>query len=297
MSAMGIVADIAQSSAKFSDPGLQNNALNAINRQVAFDMHNFTIEFGVAFDADPKVGIGGAPSSPQAWRIGIVQNLLFEHLYYKFENGQVFEKDWRDAAIDYKEGTVATPFFGDAQRETGKLRQITVADVWLTSRGYGETTNSAGVIVDNAPSSFNMWDEPSGGCRLRLKDGSMIKRVEKVLTFQTWLIATPKPAAQGKIGGSVEVLAHVPVFSLVFWLETTKPKKPITTSLETPPYDWGMFGDAGLVDAKRINRKVTGLGSVPDVKPKAGDGGKKPVLSGVTANDRANAFLTNNGLQ
>src|SRR5262245_18056469 len=125
MSAMEIVADIAHSSARCSDPGVQKDALNAINLQVAFDMHNFTIEFGVSFDPDPKAGIGGAPSAPQAWRIGIVQNLLFEHLYYKFENGQVFEKNWRDAAIDYKEGTVATPFFGDAQRESGKLRQIT----------------------------------------------------------------------------------------------------------------------------------------------------------------------------
>jgi hypothetical protein len=298
---MGIVADINRSEIKFSDPGVPYGALDPIHRQVTYDMQNFTIAFGVSFDPDPKKGIGGAPADPDLWRIGIVQNVLFHHLHVEYENKNVFEKVWRDPVLDFKVGTIDKPFFGDAELTADRLKQRTVADVWVTPQGYGELLNpynKSGVATNNLPDSFNLWDEPAGGANLRFKDGSMIKRLEKVVSFQTWLVAKTKVDNNGRIADRVEVLAHIPVFSLAFWLETTPaPKKKIATSLDVPPYDWAMFGKNGFLDPKKMDRKKTGFGDSPDVKPALGNGGKMPVLFGMSGNERANAYLTDNDLQ
>jgi carbamoyl-phosphate synthase large subunit len=60
--------------------------------------------------------------------------------------------------------------FGDAELAAGKMKQQTVADVWVTPQGYGELLNpynASGVSTNNKPDLFNMWDEPAGGANLR----------------------------------------------------------------------------------------------------------------------------------
>jgi hypothetical protein len=301
---MGILADLSRSKIKFDDPGTPYEALNAIARQVAFDMHNFAITFAIGFDPDPKQGIGGAPAEAELWRVGIIQNVLFEHLYYEYEGGKIFQTDWKDAAVDIVTRDdkiyLNKPFYNNPDFSPGRAPQRPAADIWYTAQGFGELLNPnspTGVAVNNRPDTFNIWDEPAGGAKL-FKDGAMIRRIEKVLSFQTWLIAKSKVQDKGAIADKIEVIAHIPVFSLAFWLETTPGKGwKAKTSLDVPTYDWAMFGTSGFFDPKAFNRKKTGFGNVPAVMPKSGSGGRQPVLLGPTANDRANKFMTDNGLQ
>jgi hypothetical protein len=307
---MGIVADIHRSMVKFGDPLIPRDALNSINRQVAFDMHSFTITFGIYFNPEPKIGIGGLPQNEQLWTVGIVQNVLFQYLYIEYESRKVFTKTWKDPVLDYVDGSRSKPFYGDPPLVPTNLTRRPVAEIIYTSKGYRESAARGGTF-DNKPDTLDMWDEPAGGSALRFQ-GSMIRRIEKVISFQAWLVATTKePLLAGFhpivrdlhplrniniIVDRPEVLAHVPVFTLVFWLDT-KPKKAYKDSFDVPEYNYGMFVEEGFVDPKRINRAKSGIQSSPIIKPILGNGGRMPVLVGASGNERANAFLTENGLQ
>ena len=147
---MGILVDMSRAKAKFSDPAYQWGALSNFSGQVQFDMHSFEIEFGASFDPDPTRGVGGASQEPELWRIGIVQNVLFEHIHLEYEGGKIFKTAFKDAAPDYKEGTMSKPFYGDPEATPGRLKQRPAADIWLTAQGYGELlspSSASGVAI------------------------------------------------------------------------------------------------------------------------------------------------------
>ena len=289
---MGIVVDINRSEVKFKDPLLLYDPMNVITNQILFDPHSFTIKFGISFDPDPTKGFGGAPPEAELWRIGLVQNVLFERLNFEYENKQIFKIEFEKPAPDFIPGSFSKPFYADPVLVPTRQNERPVSDIWLTSQGYGELLNpydASGVAINNKPDALDMWDQPSGGTRLKLKDGSMISRIEKVVSFQTWLVA--------KTESKTEVLAHVPAFSLVFWFETTPAKtdKP-KYSFDTPAFRYGVFGTNGIFGSKKIDRTRTGIGDSPTLKPALGNGGRNPVMFGQAAVERGNDFLDAYGL-
>src|SRR5262249_46334293 len=141
------------------------------------------------------------------------------------------------------------------------------------SDGYGElmSANSrTGVAVTNDAKTVEMIDQPRFGARMRFR-GGVIRKAERIISFRCWLIA--------KMLGKVTVLAYVPTFSIVFWLETQP--LPNQLSIDAPPFSFGFYGTAGI--ERRVNR-VAGLSATIPLKEGAGD--KSPVLDGQTANDR-----------
>lgn len=286
---MGIVVDLQRSDITIKDPLFPHDAMDAMHNQVGFDMHSFMIAFGVAFDADPKKGVGGAPADADLWRIGIVQNVMYQMLNFEYENNNKFTVEFKTPAVDIVDGTFSKPFYADPV--FGRTRRNTrpVSDIWFTSQGYGELLSpisANGVATNNKPDSLDMWDEPSTGVKMRLNDGSLITRIEKVVSFQTWLVA--------KTGGNIQVLAHAPPFSLAFWIDTL-PSTSSTRDLSffTPKFKSGFFAQKGIWSAKTVSRTASGS---PIVQPALGNGGKTPVLSGQSAGERAVAWIKSKGI-
>jgi len=291
---MGIVADLRNTTVNFRNPK-KDVPMLAISNIFLCVQHAFDMTFSFTFDPDPRKGVGGSPKVRELWQVGIVQNVLFGMYNFEYDDGSRFKIEFPNAVLDSGASVVYLPFYNDPVRVPActldpilKCNRyvpimVPVAEIWYTSQGYGELVdpwNSTGVAIDNKPGSVNMIDEPTFGARLRLKNGALIKRAESISAFQTWLVA--------KRLQRTEVLATVPPFSLVFWLET-KPS-PGLLMIGTPPYDFAFYGESG------ISRKVKATGGQAGVRPQLGGGGRTPVLVGETANQRDNRWLQNSGL-
>jgi hypothetical protein len=286
---MGIIVDLQRSSITFSEPLIPIAPLDVVHNQLFLEMHSFTIGFGVSFDPDPKKGVGGTTTSSELWRMGIVQNLVYAMSHYEYENKQAFKNEFKNATFDSVPDTIAKPFYADPDlRKDAAPPTRPVADIWYTSQGYGELLSpysATGVATSNKPDLFDMWDQPTVLTRMRLKDGSFIKRAEHVVSFQAWLVArTPS---------TTHVLAHVPAFSLVYWLETdpnwsSKGK----LSIDTPGYNYEYYAEKGIT--KRVNKKASRQS--PNLQPALGNGGRTPVMAGVNAGERSNKWLRDNNL-
>ncbi|MGH6801240.1 MAG: hypothetical protein ACRECZ_07495, partial [Methylocella sp.] len=142
--------------------------------------------------------------------------------------------------------------------------------------------STGGVAPTNKPDIFNSSDQPNLVTKLRLSKSSIIKRAEKLTSFQLWLAArTPR---------ATHILAHIDPFTLVYWFETTSALKS-DLSIETPDYKYEFYGENGVAKAVRRSGKGT-----PNLQPRLGVGVKSPAMTGVTANKRIRAWATANGL-
>ncbi|MGH6811174.1 MAG: hypothetical protein ACREDM_02130 [Methylocella sp.] len=159
--------------------------MNAIGNSFVLVMHAFTINFGFSFDPNPKNGVGGSPVSEELWRIGIVQNVVYENLYFEYDGGRLFKTEFNNAAVD-SVAAINFPFYHDPVIvpackldprlgcKTFVSLMVPVADIWYTSQGYGELLNPyvpSGVAINNKPDALDMVDEPGWGAGLRLKRG------------------------------------------------------------------------------------------------------------------------------
>jgi hypothetical protein len=165
--------------------------------------------------------------------------------------------------------------------------------------------------VNNKPEFVDAWDEPSGGALHFLSDGWVLERLEKMLVFQAWLVAikrTPfSPALKSlrdqmipefarpyldpnpMLSSPPIVLAHVPAFSLMFWVR-------VTGGGQDPAFDWGRYGKSGDHRADRIDHRIRDFGNLPNVRPAPGKGNRTPVIDGRTSLEQALSWLRANGL-
>jgi hypothetical protein len=292
---MGLLADLANCSINFTNPK-QGAAFGAITNLFICVMHAFDMEFGITFDPDPKKGVGGTFPAREWWDIGIIQNVVFEHIRFEYDDGSVFSEDFKDAVLD----TVSSshkPFYADPVIVPGcqldpmlpcarfiKVMEP-VLEVAVTAKGYGELLDpwdSTGVAVANKPDSVTMADEPSFGARKQLQNGAWIADAEHIMAFQTWLVAQSPT--------TTHVVASFGPFSLVFWM--TAQASPGQLSIGAPPHQFTFYGEKGT--ARKVNRKTTPAS--PTFQVQSGNGGRKPVLSGQTANDRGRQWLRSKGL-
>lgn len=217
---MGIVVDLDRSNIVFKEPNALDQRTTIGQNTVDYQLYSFAIQFGIKFDPDPKIGLGGAPTDPELYRIGIVQNVLHERLFFQYEKQderskrtvkRVFEKTSDHPAVDIVENTFDRPFYSTPSFDSNKRKTRPVSTIWYTPQGYGELLNpysKSGVAIDNRPDTLDMWDQPGGGAFFTLPDGAMLMRMEKVLGFQAWLVV--------KQALKIDPLAHVPAFSLMF---------------------------------------------------------------------------------
>jgi hypothetical protein len=291
---MGILVDLPNSTVDFQNP--KNGVpMGAITNMFICTMHAFEISFSLTFDPDPKKGVGGSPASMESWSVGIVQNVIHEMINFQYDDGSQFKEEFKSPVLDSIDKTVSLPFYGDPVfLEACKFdptlpcgqwipAQVPVMRIFYTSSGYGELLDpwdASGVHTSNKPDTLNMGDEPNFGARLRLQNGALIKRAEHVMSFQTWLVAqTPAKTL---------FLAHVPAFSLVFWMDTLP--SPGLLSIGTPPFNFAFYGEAG------VTKTVKSSGTSARVRMGLGNGGRNPIMTGDTANTRGRNWLKQNSL-
>jgi len=290
---MGIVVDLQRSSIVFTDPLLllQQTAysLDTLN----FEFHSFEITFGISFDPDPGKGIGGAPAQGETWKIGIVQNLLWERCIWEYDNNERIEIVAPDPVLDSLDGTKLKPFYGDPYLGSSRRQSRPYSILLYTAKGYGELTNPADVSkvkIDNKPDILSMWDQPGGGGWIKSpKQRNLIKGMERRYNFQAWLVAQTPSDPDGL------VLAHVPPFSLCFWLETDLKNFKPKSSFDDPAFDYGVYVENGFSIAK-VNRKIKRNGPTPTIQVALGDGGRYPMTFGMTASEQTTLLFTNKGM-
>jgi hypothetical protein len=315
---MGILAQIDQAKISFNDP--PPGLIGFDNRKVfGYEMQSFEIQFGVRFDSDPAVGVGGSPAAQESWRIGIVQNVLYARYRFVYEHPKgdtVFFREEVHPAVDMVEGAHEYPFYADPKNKPGALITRPVSHIAYSSKGYTEESSKS-KTPDNLPSFFNMWDQPGGGAPFFLTSGDdtpfKLRTLEKMLIFQTWMVAikagefatTPGtakirdrfiPELVRKFGTSIAGLACIPPFSLNFWADVDLAAFRPKSSFDVPKVKWGLYGADGFFPKKPFNRSVSGLGSFPSVSPELGDGGRTPVIAGPTSLESSRAFLRPLGL-
>ncbi len=137
---MGITVDLSGSNILFNDPLLldQSTTLNTISGNMGYDLFSFEPTFEIKFDSDPRVGIGGAPAQPERWKIGIVQNILYESLLFEYENSGVIQTEFKAPAIDCVRGTKNIPFYADPQLNQNTKITRPMANIIYTAQGYRE---------------------------------------------------------------------------------------------------------------------------------------------------------------
>ena len=290
---MGLLPDLHYGRPNFTDPK-DGTEINLLDGGFTNLMHAFAIEFYFKFD--PKLGIGGVTPMKEQWQVGIVQNVIFEHMRYEYEGGVVFDQEFVNPILD-STATKSFPFYGEPVFVPGpslygipskKMTPLTVpvVNIWLTSKGYGTALNPrdpSGVAITNEPSSVDIMDEPKFGGRTQLGNRAMIKKADHIMSFQAWLIAIK--------GTQSEVLASCEPFSLVSNLTFEKRDKKKEYGRGTPKYTSTYHGTKGI--ERHLRTKVSGT---PDIAIVAGNGGRSPVLSGDTANARGRSWLHTNNL-
>ena len=299
---MGIIVEIDRSRARFTSPGTGPIGFD-LDKNFRYEMHSWEIEFGVRFEADPSVGIGGAPNGEESWRLGIVQIVLYGRMLFVYEDAdarkppQRLEREVKLPEIDVLPGSTEYPFYADQRVTPNALVTRPVAHIEYSSKGYREK-GAKSSMVDNAPSTFNMWDQPESAVPFRKDQSFRLRRLEKVLIFQAWLVAMKTgqfstgspmldkvkadfiPKILRQLGESVVTLAAVPAFATTFWAEFDLPRFRPQNSIDTPNFTWGLYGSEGFITNRAINRSITELGPAPFVKPVKGNGGRFPVVTG-----------------
>lgn len=255
------------------------------------------ITFSIRFDPRSTAGFGGSPSANQDWTIGIVQNVLFERISLEYFNGSLFERDFNDAVLDSNANIFNRPFVYDwppPSKPPGGNRPY--ASITYTSAGYDELVDPFGGPITNRPSSFEFLDTPNITAKFRV-NGSMIKQIEHLLSVQVWLVAfTPASwLVPPQPGGTMFVIASVPPFTTSSQFTITAQPNPFQLQLAPlnalpAAFDFDQHFEVGIVKsfAKR-----------PSSRPPlavSGNGGRAPIVTGITANDRGNAWLRANGL-
>jgi len=283
---MGIIVDLQNSEINFKDPVVLPDPMDVVHNQLALEMHSFETKFRIAYDPDPKIGFGGAPADDELWRIGIIQNVVYEKLHYQYVDQKPFDVEFKDAVVDSDDNGKFFPFVGNPDPTPPVT--IPVADICYNSGGYADLDKALlnpwteRCEKTNKPDTFNTSDQPNLVTKLRLSKRSIIKRAEKLTSFQLWLVARAPRATQA--------LAYIPPFTLVYWFETTSALKS-DLSIETPNYKYEFYGEDGIVKAVRSSGSGT-----PSITPKLGVGVKSPVMTGVRANKRIRDWADANGL-
>jgi hypothetical protein len=159
-----------------------------------------------------------------------------------------------------------------------------------------------------------MWDQPGGLGPVNRDKTFWLKRMEKVLFFQTWLVAIKQgdfssvtspldrirrdfiPEIIRASHVNVVPFAHIPPFGMTFRAQADLATFHPRLSFDTPNYSWGLASVDGFFPTTKINT-ATGVTAIARVaKAAAGNGGRDPVVTRPTANQAAKSWLHSQGL-
>jgi hypothetical protein len=288
---MGVVVDMNQSKIEFNDPLNLGTYSISSNDLLPFSIHSWDVKFALKFDSNPKNGFGGAPATPELWKIGIVQNLLYENAIVEFDNKltvpfqqkkvplrqKTYPYQQTNPAIDADPKTTNLPFYSDPVSDPSRKNTKAVSPIWCTSNGYTDAfdpKNPSKLNISNQPDNITMYDQPGSTVPMRWPPGGslILSSVQRTWAFQIWLVAIKDDGSAKPV-----VLATISAFSFAFWLKTKGP--PLKHPEDDPDFDYGVYGENGFHPPGKINYGITGTGNSPTVKP-IPPNTKNPTLTG-----------------
>jgi len=287
---MGLVVDLSMSGCDVDPKQVPNPDFNVISNTAIFSMSSFKTRFGFRFD---KKSGAPAPKKTELWRVGIVQNVLYEKMRFEYQGRRPIVAEFSRPAVD-SEGIGSFPFCNEQLYASRKdlyggtivnpNRYVPVMvpfrEVYYNPNGFGELVQPWSSFPDDVvlmPSAqVNAIDAPFFGCKLRADDDGALLKAEQIVTFGIWLVAMDYDQRQ-----PAQVLAHVETFSLIYSVTLT----PGSSALSYPGFSYFYYATAG---APKTASARLGGGGAPSFRVRAG--GTRPLLKGETANNRDQAW-------
>jgi hypothetical protein len=263
--------------------------------------------YEVDVEYDPRARVAPAPTSVSMWNIGLVQNVLYERIEIEYLDQEPFTVTWARPALDI--GSEAyRPFYNEPDvLEVSIPYSVAGFDRLLISREAVVPVHSLFYGPNGLGQLLDPWD-PAGyapmqnqSVRLRMIDqpflmlrnwkGTELVRVLQVLALRFWIVAMPS-------GGRGVVLGLSPPFTLVAWMRLVP--RVLQTIQPNPEHAW--YSHQGV-----HRRVMTTLQQVQRYRAAQARGGGQrlapqpassplPLLTGLSANDRAERWLRDNSL-
>jgi hypothetical protein len=278
---MGLVVDLANSIFTVVPGSHSSPAAYAVANEVECKMAQFESAFQFRFD--PKRGVPG-PTATESWRIGVVQNVLYQKSRFIWDDGTRHMKDWVTPVVD-SGALFSFPFYQDEPTYTRDNKgnrkgdqQTPFRDVYFNSTGFGELLDPWKKAPNNLvlkPDWFvTAADKPQFGCKLRTRRGGLLRVAEQIVTFGIWLVATDSERRTRP-----QVLAHVPPFTMIYSVEFGSGEGMM--SLEIPASNFVVAPGRRTTVDKRL-----AYATLPGIAVKSGQGAAAPTYKGETANSR-----------
>jgi hypothetical protein len=258
--------------------------------------------YEVDVEYHPRARLAPAPPEVQPWRIGIVQNVLYERILIEYLDQEPYTTTWTRPALDL--GSEAyRPFYNEPytvevripisvagvdRLVEDRVQIVAVHELFYGPRGLGQ------LLDPWDPDGYHPM--PNQVVRLRMEDqpvlpirnwyGSELVRAEQVLVVRFWVIAM-------EVRSRSVVLGLSPPFTLVAWMRLA-PRQ--LRSIQPRP-SWGSYSLSGvhtriIESSERVERlqsRSERLRPVPGSTP-------APLLTGTAANTRTSKWMRGNGL-
>jgi len=260
--------------------------------------------YQVDIEYDHRARMAPTPRRVEQWRIGIVQNVLYERILIEYHDQHPFTVTWARPALDigseayrpfYNEPytvEVRIPFSieGVDRIIEDRIQVVAVHEVWYGPRGIGlllDPWDPDGYApLPSQILRLSMEDQPRNA--IRNWNGSELVRAERVLVMRFWVVAMGARSRPVVLGAS-------PPFTLVAWMRLA----PRQLHSIQPRPAWGAYSLAGanpriiesLVLVERLQARGGPLRPLP-----ARDDTPAPLYTGVSANERGTAWMRENGL-
>jgi hypothetical protein len=287
---MGIVLDRNGSYAVTKTPNTNPGVEPILNTATIFS-HRTEVRLAYQFKDSPNLGAPAPLSGRDYFQIGLIQNVLFEKIFFQYDGQPPIAKEWVTRVVDSAGDSF--PFYGDGDRvllPSGKQSENTTPfrEFFYGPKGFGQVSNPFGGSADDIDlenkGSVNMIDEPMVQVPFR-KDGDSLRVAEHILAFGLWLVLvdTGRKSPTVAVGhlGPFTVLSRTE-FELVDGL----------SAFSTPDYRFFFHAQNGI--AKRLNKAIADRGGSTSLTPQ--QGGKLPLMTGETANTRGLQWMQSVGL-
>lgn len=260
--------------------------------------------YEVDVEYTPRAPLARAPRQVEQWRIGIVQNVIYERILVEYFDQEPYTVTWTRPALDI--GSEAyRPFYNEPytvniriplriagidQILEDRVSVVAVHEVLYGPRGlgllYDPWAPDGYAPLPNQILRLRMEDRPAHA--LRNWNNNDLARAERVMVMRFWIIAMDMTSRSVVLGFS-------PQFTLVAWMQLARRG---LRSIQPRP-TWGAYSRTGahtriIESHEQVERLQRRDGSI---QPQPARGGSPaPLLTGTSANERGLSWLQANNL-
>lgn len=261
-----------------------------------------------SYDADvefnARAHLAPAPRQIEPWRIGVVQNVLYERILIEYLDEDPYTVTWSRSALDigsesYRpfyngpyviEGRILVSVDGIDREVEYRVPVIAVHEVLYGPRGLGVLYDpwdpSGYSLQPNQILRISMEDQPAHA--IRNSYGSELVRAERLMILRFWIIAMGPRSRPVVLGAS-------PPFTLVAWMRLAQRQY---RALQPRPA-WGSYSLTGthtrIIERREQIESLQSRGEPLRPLPAQGDT-PTPLLTGTSANARGLEWMRRNNL-